>query len=244
MTRMSAAEVVAGCCISGCALAGAAWAVRGRSSSVFGPSVWRAKSGKTPGRKSVAITFDDGPGPATPRFLEALAKFQAPATFFQIGANVLRHPDIAREVLAAGHEIGNHSHSHLNFALKPAARIEEDFAHAQAAICDVTGARPVLMRAPYGVRWFGFRHMQVQLGLRGVMWSVIGLDWKLPAAAIADRVLSRVSDGGIICLHDGRAGSENADVSGALEAVRRIVPALLEAGYHFETVSQLLCHQI
>lgn len=240
MTKTSAVELAAGCCMAGCAFAGAAWAVRGKSSSVFGPSVWRARAG----RKSIALTFDDGPGPATPRFLEALAEFRIPATFFQVGASVLRHPDIAREVLGAGHEIGNHSHSHLNFALKPAALIEDDFARAQRSIADVTGVAPVLMRAPYGVRWFGFRRMQATLGLRGVMWSVIGLDWKLPAPAIAHRVLSRIADGGIICLHDGRARSETADVSGTLEAVRRIVPALLEAGYHFETVTQLLCHQI
>ena len=100
------------------------------------------------------------------------------------------------------------------------------------------------MRAPYGVRWFGFRPMQEKLGLTGVMWSVIGLDWKLPAKAIANRVLSRIRDGGIICLHDGRATSRNPDVAPTLEAVRRIVPALIEAGYHFETVSQLLCPTI
>ena len=240
MTKTSAVQLAAGCCMAGCALAGAAWAVRGRSSSVFAPSVWRARAGS----KSVAITFDDGPGPATPRFLETLAEFRIPATFFQIGLNVLRHPGIAREVRAQGHEIGNHSHSHLNFALKSAGLIENDFTRAQSAIGDATGFTPVLMRAPYGVRWFGFRCMQAKLGLRGVMWSVIGLDWKLPATAIAERVLSRVKDGGIICLHDGRGTTESPDVSPALEAVRRIVPALLEAGYHFETVSQLLCHQI
>jgi peptidoglycan/xylan/chitin deacetylase (PgdA/CDA1 family) len=76
------------------------------------------------------------------------------------------------------------------------------------------------------------------------MWTVIGLDWKLPAAAIANRVLSRIRGGGIICLHDGRGTLENADVTPALAATRRIVHALIAAGYHFETVSQLLCHQI
>ena len=173
-----------------------------------------------------------------------LAEYRVPATFFQIGENVLRHPEIARAVLAAGHEIGNHSHTHLNFALKAPDLIEEDFTHGQAAIHDVTGVTPALMRAPFGVRWFGFREMQAQLGLTGVMWTVIGLDWKLPAAAITDRVLSRVRAGGIICLHDGRDTQENPDVTPALEAVRRIVPALIAAGYHFETVSQLLCPTI
>jgi peptidoglycan/xylan/chitin deacetylase (PgdA/CDA1 family) len=218
------------------AVGGAAWAVRGRSSAVFGPSAWR---GDLKG-KSVALTFDDGPSPATPQFLDVLAEYRAPATFFQIGVNVLRHPDIARAAAAAGHELGNHSHTHLNFALKPASLIASDFALAQTAIGDATGVRPALMRAPYGVRWFGFRQMQAALGLKGVMWSVIGLDWKLPAAAIADRVLSRVRNGGIICLHDGRGSQENPDVAPALEAVRRIVPSLIAAGYHFESVSQLL----
>jgi peptidoglycan/xylan/chitin deacetylase (PgdA/CDA1 family) len=73
------------------------------------------------------------------------------------------------------------------------------------------------------------------------MWSVIGRDWKLPAADIAEGVLSRVRPGDIVCLHDGRGTLKDPDISPTLEAVRRIVPALLERGYHFETVSQLLC---
>src|SRR5580698_9290932 len=109
--------------LTGATAAGMAWAVRGRSSSVFGPSVWRGR----PGRKAIALTFDDGPSPSTPRFLDLLAEFRAPATFFQVGSNVLRNPEIARSVPAAGHEIGNHSHTHPNFALKPAAFIESDF---------------------------------------------------------------------------------------------------------------------
>jgi peptidoglycan/xylan/chitin deacetylase (PgdA/CDA1 family) len=237
MLKTSASVVAAGCALAGCA---AAWSARGRSSAVFGPSVWRGR----PGRQAIALTFDDGPSPATPRFLDALAEHRVPATFFQIGANVLRQPQTARAVLSAGHEIGNHSHSHFNFALRPASLIKDDFTQAQSAIADVTGAQPTLMRAPYGVRWPGFGEMQAKLGLLGVMWTVIGLDWKLPAAAIADRVLARATDGGIICLHDGRGTRENPDVTPALEAVRRIVPALIRAGYHFESVSQLLCHKI
>jgi peptidoglycan/xylan/chitin deacetylase (PgdA/CDA1 family) len=216
--------------------AATAWAVRGRSSFVFDHSFWRGE----PGRKAIALTFDDGPTPSTPQFLEVLEQHRVPATFFEVGLNVKRHPEIAREVLAAGHEIGNHSHVHLNYALKPARVIEDDFSRAQDAIADATGFTPALMRAPYGVRWFGFRQMQAKLGLAGIMWTVIGRDWKLSADAIADRVLSRVADGGIICLHDGRELAENPDVTPTLEALRRIIPPLTEAGYHFETISQLL----
>ena len=68
------------------------------------------------------------------------------------------------------------------------------------------------------------------------MWTVIGRDWKLGAPAIAERVLAGACDGAIVCLHDGRGTLETPDVSATIEAVRRIVPALLEKGYHFETV--------
>ena len=217
--------------------AGMAWAVRGRSSAAFGPSVWRGK----PGRKAIALTFDDGPSPATPRILDILAGYGVCSTFFQCGANVLRAPELSQATRAAGHEIGNHSHTHPNFAFARQSFIEDEFRRAQAAIATATSAPPKLMRAPYGVRWFGFREVQRRLGLRGVMWSVIGRDWKLPAPAIVERVLSGATDGGIICLHDGRGTVKDPDISSTVEAVRRIVPGLLARGYQFETVSQLIC---
>lgn len=220
----------------GAGVAGMAWAVRGRSSQVFGPSVWKGEAGE----KTIALTFDDGPSPATPKILAILAEYQVPATFFQCGVNVLRAPELSRAVHAAGHEIGNHSHTHPNCALKPPRFIDAEFSRAQTAIAECTGAAPSLLRAPYGVRWFGYRAMQQRLGLRGVMWSVIGRDWMLPAPAIARRVMSRVSDGAIVCLHDGRGTLKNPDTRSTVEAVRRIVPELLRNGYHFKTVSQLL----
>jgi chitooligosaccharide deacetylase len=222
--------------VTAAAVAGMAWAVRGRSSTVFGPSVWRGK----PGRRAIALTFDDGPSPATIEILEILAQYRVPATFFQCGANVLRAPELSQAVCAGPHEIGNHSHTHPNLALRRTAEIVDEFARAQQAIIQTTSRTPTLMRAPYGVRWFGFREMQQRLGLTGVMWTVIGRDWKLPAPAIAERVLSNTADGAIICLHDAREMQKDPDVSQTIEAVRRIVPALLGQGYHFETVSQLL----
>src|SRR5947209_6202759 len=128
-----------------------AWAVRGRASSVFAPSVWRG-----PGeRRVLALTFDDGPSEGTPEILEILARYRAPATFFQCGANVERLPAVARAVAQAGHEIGNHSHTHPMFCLRTPSAIEEDLRRAQAAIEAHSGLRPVWLRAPYGVRWFG-----------------------------------------------------------------------------------------
>ncbi len=222
---------------AGTAISAMAWAVRGRSSSVFAPSVWRIPAG----RHSIALTFDDGPSPATLPLLKLLQQHRVPATFFQIGQNVARFPEISRQVIAEGHEVGNHSQTHPNFALRPPSFIAAEFSRAQHTIAEVTGHTPTLVRAPFGVRWFGFRAMQRRLGLMGVMWSIIGLDWKLPAAAIAARVASRVRDGDIICLHDGRGTLKDPDVGPTLEAVARLLPILIGKGYHFETVTQLLC---
>jgi peptidoglycan/xylan/chitin deacetylase (PgdA/CDA1 family) len=219
------------------AVAGMAWAVRGRSSQVFGPSVWKG----APGRNAVALTFDDGPSPATLEILRILAVYKAPATFFQCGVNVRRAPDVSRAVCTASHEIGNHSYTHPNFALARQSFIGEEFLRAQEAIDWATSRTATLMRPPFGVRWFGFREMQAKLGLKSVMWSVIGRDWKLRAPEISARVLAGAKDGAIVCLHDGRGTLEGPDASQTVEAVRRLVPALLEKGYHFETVSQLVC---
>jgi peptidoglycan-N-acetylglucosamine deacetylase len=219
------------------ALSGMAWAVRGRSSSVFGPSVWRGQSG----RRSIALTFDDGPTPGTLRILKVMAEYKIAATFFQIGDQAAARPDIAKAVDSEGHEIGNHSQTHPNLAMQRPQVIAREFERSQETIFRTTGQVPAYLRAPFGVRWFGFRAMQQRMNLTGAMWTVIGLDWKLPAEAISRRILTRVKEGDIICLHDGRGTLKDPDISATEEAVRRIVPILLQKGYHFETVTQLLC---
>jgi peptidoglycan/xylan/chitin deacetylase (PgdA/CDA1 family) len=98
----------------------------------------------------------------------------------------------------------------------------------------------MLLRAPYGFRWFGMQRVQQKLALLGVMWTVMGNDWRWPASRIAKHVLAHSSPGGIICLHDGRSIQPNPDVKPTLNAVRQIVPILKDQGYHFEIVSDLL----
>jgi peptidoglycan/xylan/chitin deacetylase (PgdA/CDA1 family) len=213
------------------------WAVRGRSSQVFAPSVWRGN----PARNAVALTFDDGPSEGTGRILDILARHGVPATFFQVGANVDRLPEVARAVSQAGHSIGNHSYSHPVFCFRTPGFVLGDLERAQAAIERHTGARPEWFRAPYGCRWFGMRTAQRRLGLAGVMWTVIGYDWSLKADAVVARFASRVARGAILCLHDGRELRARPDIGVTVEAVRRLVPLLLDRGYQFETVSRLLC---
>jgi peptidoglycan-N-acetylglucosamine deacetylase len=233
-----------GMAITGAAAVGAAaclaWAVRGRSSAVFGPSQWRG-----PGdRHALALTFDDGPSEGTPAILEALGRYGVPATFFQVGANVDRVPEIARAVRDAGHEIGNHSYTHPLFCFRSSRFMENDLRRAQDAIRRHTGATPAWFRAPFGVRWFGVGQAQRRLGLGGIMWTVIGYDWSLGADEVVERILRRVSKGAIVCLHDGRELQARPDTGATLEAVRRLVPVLLDRGYRFETISRLLCPTI
>ena len=214
-----------------------AYAVRSPSSSLLAPTIHRGARD----RRSLALTFDDGPSEGTEQVLEVLQKHRVPATFFQCGKNVLRLPEVARAVLAEGHEIGNHSHTHARLYCRSRAAIEMEFARAQDAIRDAVGFVPQLMRPPFGVRWFGFREVQRKLELMGIMWTVIALDWKLKSSGIASRLLRGASNGGILCLHDGRELQVKPDLSEMLRALRETLPALQDRGYRFETVSQLLC---
>jgi peptidoglycan/xylan/chitin deacetylase (PgdA/CDA1 family) len=214
-----------------------AWAVRGRSASVLAPSVWRGPLD----RRAVALTFDDGPSDSTPEVLEILARYGAPATFFQCGANVERLPGVARAVHDSGHEIGNHSHTHPLFCFRSPGFMQDELQRAQDVIACTVGATPRWFRAPYGARWFGLGGVQRRLGLGGVMWTAIGYDWNLKADGVVRRISDRVSNGAILCLHDGRELQTKPDIGVTVEAVRRLVPALLERGYRLETVSRLLC---
>lgn len=214
-----------------------AWAVRGRSAQVFAPSIWRLPPGQPP---ALALTFDDGPSESTPRLLDILDKLEARATFFQCGVNVRRLPRVARQVVERGHEAANHTDTHRRFDFMTPSGIEGEIAAAQRAIFDATGATPSLFRAPYGVRWFGLRSAQARHGLRGVMWTAIGLDWKLDAAAIVRR-LEDAGNGWIVCLHDGKKIEPKPDIEETIRAVQRVVPLWKDRGLRIATVTELLC---
>jgi peptidoglycan/xylan/chitin deacetylase (PgdA/CDA1 family) len=224
---------------SGIALGGTAalaHASSWKSSQVFGPGVYRGPAN----RRSIALTFDDGPSEGTSELLEYLDQEDVKATFFQCGLNVRRRPAIAGQVAAAGHQLGNHTYSHPLLPLKTPAFIDREFTAAQEVIVGETGVTPMLLRAPYGLRWYGMGKVQQKLSLLGVHWTVIGNDWMWPAERIIHRVLRAASPGGIVCLHDARAVKLNSDIRETLAAVRTIVPALKDRGYTFETVSGLL----
>jgi len=236
--RMSVSRAIgftAGAVLGGLSAA-AAYGSVSKGSQMFGPSVYRGP-GK---RKSIALTFDDGPSESTPDLLEYLAKEGVTATFFECGMHVKRLPHVAGQVAAAGHEIGNHTYSHPKLPFKSREFIDHEFSEAQRVIQSETGVTPMLMRAPYGFRWMGLREVQERLLLLGVMWTVIGFDWRWPAEKISEYVLRHSSPGGIVCLHDGRGVNVRPEIGNTLGAVREIVPRLKDQGYRFETVSAVL----
>jgi peptidoglycan/xylan/chitin deacetylase (PgdA/CDA1 family) len=222
-----------GLCVAGGAVA---HGIRGRSSQLFGASVWRGPAGK----QSVALTFDDGPSESTPELLDVLGKHNVPATFFQCGVNVRRIPSVARAVAEAGHEIGNHTDTHPWLLFRSRSFIKDELSRAQDSIAEATSHAPSLFRAPYGVRWFGLSSVQQELGLLGVMWTTIGRDWRLPARKIFTRVRKHICDGAIICLHDGRSTQPRPDIHSTVEAARRLIPEFQARGFRFETVSRLI----
>jgi peptidoglycan/xylan/chitin deacetylase (PgdA/CDA1 family) len=216
-----------------------AYAARGRSSAIFGDSAYRGDRM----RPALALTFDDGPSESTPALLDILDRHGVQATFFMCGQNVRRCPDIARAVLAGGHEIGNHTDSHPRLDFKGREFIYGEMARAQETIHLATGVTPRWFRAPYGVRWFGVGPAQQRLGLTGVMWTVIGRDWRWPGPRVSRRLDEKAGNGGILCLHDGRGVESTPDIRATLEAVETAIPLLRKRGFEFQTVSQILCPQ-
>lgn len=214
-----------------------AWAVRAPQSTLLAPSVWHGPRN----RKAVALTFDDGPSESTPEVLSLLAEHQAKATFFVIGTNVERLPDIARRIATAGHEIGNHTYTHSPLYLRHAQFIADELGLCQQAVWNAAGVAPDYFRAPYGCRWFGLRAAQQAYQLQGAMWSAIALDWKLPGTAIARRLKKAARNGAILCLHDGRERRQQPDIRSTLEATRLLLPQLQAEGYDLVTISDLLC---
>lgn len=183
----------------------------------------------------VAMTFDDGPSATlTPHLLDLLKERGIKATFFVIGENAERHPEILARAVAEGHEIGNHSWSHPQLTKISDERLKEEIGSTSDAIATATGKKPLLFRPPYGAVNTRVRHViEDQYAMKVIFWSVDPLDWKRPGSAIvSQRILAAAKPGSIILSHDIH--------SGTVEAMPGTLDALLAKGYHFVTVSELI----
>jgi len=179
-------------------------------------------------RRGIALTFDDGPHPlGTPAVLELLAAAGARGTFFLVGEQVDRHPTVAAEIAAAGHEIGVHGYRHVLLLRRTTASVREDFARAAATIGGATGTAPRLYRPPYGVFSLAALRAVRQRGWTPLLWSKWGRDWERGARPdeIARKATRGLGPGDVVLLHD-------ADSYSSADSWRRTVaalPAVLEA---------------
>jgi peptidoglycan/xylan/chitin deacetylase (PgdA/CDA1 family) len=152
----------------------------------------------------VGLTFDDGPHPqGTPAVLAALAELGWSATFFLLGSQVRRFPDVARSIADAGHEIGLHGSDHRNHLARSASWVHGDLARAREDIVRTTGRTPRWFRPPYGVLSGGSLRAAAALDLTPVLWTAWGRDWQLISPhQVLRHVLSGLDDGGTVLLHD------------------------------------------
>ena len=203
----------------------------------------RLRSREEPPGRRVALTFDDGPDPRwTPRIAATLRSLHVPATFFVVGSQVVRHPDVVRDLHRQGFELGNHTFTHAELSTLPGWERSFQISLTENAVAGVVGVRPRLIRPPYSSVPAALTTAQVsaltRLAERGYLIALSdfdGEDWRRPGAAqIVSAATPSSSRGGIILLHDG-----GGDRSQTVTALRQLVPALRGRGFRFVRVSEL-----
>jgi peptidoglycan-N-acetylglucosamine deacetylase len=206
---------------------------------LYGPVFWHARTEE----RVVALTFDDGPcHPHTEQLMEFFAGEGIRATFFMVGNNVVREPNLAAEV-ASEHAVGNHTFTHPHLTWSWASTVREELSRGQEAIHDATGVVPTIFRVPHG--WYGPQVISgaEELGMHCIGWSVMAWDWnKPPADTIEQRILHGAGPGSVTLLHDGQdtEAYPKADRSHTIAAIPRIVETLKEDGFRFVTVPELM----
>jgi peptidoglycan-N-acetylglucosamine deacetylase len=154
--------------------------------------------------KKIALTFDDGPNPITPQILSLLQKYNAKATFFCIGKNIEKHPEIVKQTVNEGHLIGNHSFSHSPFFdFYSKEQIIQELGDTDVIIQKTIGKRPILFRPPYGVTNPSIRRA-LEVTQHHVMgWNIRSMDGMIKNEKIIyKRIIKRIAPGSIVLLHD------------------------------------------
>ncbi len=187
-----------------------------------------------PNGKYIALTFDDGPHATnTIQILKTLKDYDAKATFFMLSKNVEFYPDIAKEVAKSGHEIGNHSITHVNLNAVNNNRMKTEIVESKQQIKEVTGIEPQLFRPPYGEQNQVVINHSEKTNQSVILWSIDSLDWKSKnVKSIYNTTINQVRPGSIILFHD--IHKQTAD------ALPLILDSLTDKGYEFVTVSELI----
>jgi peptidoglycan/xylan/chitin deacetylase (PgdA/CDA1 family)/GT2 family glycosyltransferase len=207
---------------------------------IFGPALAIARVDQ----RVIALTFDDGPSPCTPEVLGILSRYRVPGTFFLIGRNIKRHPDMPARIVAAGSAIGNHSDSHsLLVSVGLPSLIGRELAEAASLIQDAAQVTTALFRPPRGLRTPWMIHSVRNRGYTVVTWSIQAKDWTNPRPrpeVIARRIVQQAKPGGIILLHDGHGTCADPQAQNMVAALPTIIEQLQAQGYRFVTVPELI----
>lgn len=208
------------------------------TSQIFGAMFWHVRTEQ----KVVALTFDDGPNPPdTNNLLAVLKKHDVRATFFLVGKNLEKFPDVGRAITAGRHAIGNHMYSHSFAAYFSPAVWTKEVAHTQVVIKNITGVVPTVFRPPWLFRLPGQLQKLSVLGLTPVS-GVFGSEWEIlhpSSTAIARRALQKVQPGAILIFHDGY-DAKGGDRRPTVGAIDLLIPELKSRGYSFATVPELV----
>jgi peptidoglycan/xylan/chitin deacetylase (PgdA/CDA1 family) len=183
----------------------------------------------------IAMTFDDGPSEKlTPKLLDILAAHHIHATFFVIGENAARHPEILQREMREGHEIGNHSWTHPALGKMSDAGVRRELQETDDTIRAAIGQRPTLMRPPYGsITARQKQWIHSEFGYTVILWDVDPLDWKNPGpAVVTSRIVRQTRAGSIILSHDIHPGT--------IAAMPATFDQLQAKGFKFVTVSELI----
>ncbi len=187
--------------------------------------------------KKIALTFDDGPHPRyTAEILALLAEYKVKATFFMIGTNVSHYPELARRVAKEGHEIGSHTFSHPHMLkITPSALLDE-IDKTERVFAENHIPKPTLFRPPEGYRTKEQSLAVKNAGYTMVVWSIDTHDWQSrPSTEIVNYVHENVQGGDILLFHDYISGQNTT-----ITALKQLIPKLLEDGYCFTVVSDLI----
>jgi peptidoglycan-N-acetylglucosamine deacetylase len=237
--RNKVVGLAAGAAVVGLAAGELFYASLWPTSQIFGRTL---VAGDDP--RDVALTFDDGPNDAaTPLLLEVLARHDVRATFFVMGDFARQRPEIVREVVAAGHLLGNHTMSHPKLSMESAARVRQELADCSALLEDITGVAVRFFRPPFGARRPVVLRIAREMGLTPVMWNVTGYDWNpIGAEGILEKLRSgivrneRRGRGSNLLLHDGGHRGMGAPRMDTVRAVERLVSRLDGTATQFVTV--------
>ena len=181
--------------------------------------------------KKVAITFDDGPsGKYTKKLLDGLKKRKVKATFFLIGENVKRYPEIVKRMKKEGHLIGNHTYHHVELTSLPEDKARQEVEQTDQTISKITCEHVAYMRPPFGA-WK--KEMETELEVMPVLWTVDPLDWTTKNVdEIVRKVVTQTKENDIILLHDCYDSS--------VKAAFRIIDQLGDRGFAFVTAEELI----